>query len=244
MNFGAIISAIGNSKERELDLAIRRGDIDVVKELIIAGVNVNKKNYYGSTALIVASSRGHINIARELIIAGANVNEKNSKADTALMLAKNGKVDSLTDALIDANEADEHYLDNKRELNWNKKWTKNIAPVASVILAFISSHNNSITRITINQIIDLINKGAYINTKNDDAWIAARNVVSKIETEPLIRGIQCMQELDPIQKKKIERRIEEAEELKNSFGYALLAKTIRERYDAIVKILKEAGAKK
>jgi len=109
-------------KETDLDLAIRRGDIDTVKDLIKSGVNINKKNSLGDTPLITATLCGHINIIKKLIKSGVNINKKNSLGDTPLNLAKrlagNGEVGSFS---VLFHELYPEYRDKKQNLNWTKK---------------------------------------------------------------------------------------------------------------------------
>jgi ankyrin repeat protein len=63
------------------------GDLESVKRLIWFGVDINKKDSNGSTALIQSSLNGHFDIVRELIRAGADVNIKNSREITPLTMA-------------------------------------------------------------------------------------------------------------------------------------------------------------
>jgi hypothetical protein len=65
-----------------LHSAAYRGDIDVVKDLLDKGANVNE--WYGGTALLSASSAGHANVVKLLIERGANVNTMSDRGDSAL----------------------------------------------------------------------------------------------------------------------------------------------------------------
>jgi ankyrin repeat protein len=61
---------------------------DKVAELAIAGgVDVNKKNQYGDTALIFASQEDNIGVVKKLIAAKADVNSASNINRTALMVA-------------------------------------------------------------------------------------------------------------------------------------------------------------
>ena len=57
--------------------AAEEGHTPVVKVLIEAGADVNKKTYCGQTSLHRAASKGHAPIITELIKAGADVNATN-----------------------------------------------------------------------------------------------------------------------------------------------------------------------
>ena len=43
------------------------GNLELVKELIAAGADVNTTTEYGGTSLIIATYNGHIEVVRELI---------------------------------------------------------------------------------------------------------------------------------------------------------------------------------
>lgn len=69
------------SEQKVMD-AVKRGDLQAVKELISAGANVNavsprtKSFFDGHTPLLVAARDGHTEIVRELLQAGADVRAK------------------------------------------------------------------------------------------------------------------------------------------------------------------------
>jgi ankyrin repeat protein len=69
--------------------ACHNGHLDIVKELIQRGANVNAVGDwgYGMTPLVVAAARKRTDIMVELINAGADVNFKNRKGKTALFNA-------------------------------------------------------------------------------------------------------------------------------------------------------------
>ena len=75
-----------NDAEKLME-AMEDNDIEAVKLLIEAGVDVNAKSEKGYTALMAASWVGYKEIAELLIGAGANVNVTASDGRTALMLA-------------------------------------------------------------------------------------------------------------------------------------------------------------
>ena len=86
LNVDTKISCYNNSTV--LILASREGRLDEVKVLLEAGANVNAKEKYGITALILASHIGYLEIVKELLIVdGINVNEKTNYGSTALINA-------------------------------------------------------------------------------------------------------------------------------------------------------------
>ena len=68
--------------------AVRKGNIDLVKDLVIKKVDLNKKNDKENTPLIEACERGDYKIAKYLVENGARIDLKNSEERTALMIAR------------------------------------------------------------------------------------------------------------------------------------------------------------
>lgn len=67
--------------------AVRRGDVQVVGELLRVGIDVDARDRHGQTALMLAARRGHGEIVAQLIEAGADLNVVAKYNLTALMLA-------------------------------------------------------------------------------------------------------------------------------------------------------------
>ena len=60
------------------------GKLDLVKQHIAAGTNLNQKDDYGSTALVIAITFDKTEIALALIAAGADIEQKSADGSTAL----------------------------------------------------------------------------------------------------------------------------------------------------------------
>ncbi|ROT81850.1 ankyrin repeat protein [Penaeus vannamei] len=73
--------------EKPLHVAAEEGHEEIVKMLILGGVDVNGKNEKGSTPLHFAAQEGHEAAAEELIVKGADVNAKDEDGYTPLHLA-------------------------------------------------------------------------------------------------------------------------------------------------------------
>ena len=71
----------------DLDEAAFGGDVEAIKQHISAGSNLNVKNEFTSTPLIVAVTFGQNEAARALIEGGADLNLKNRDGSTALHVA-------------------------------------------------------------------------------------------------------------------------------------------------------------
>ncbi len=60
---------------------------ETLQQYLKQNADINAKNEWGSTALIVASCQGHTAVVQQLIAAGADINAKNEWSNTALIEA-------------------------------------------------------------------------------------------------------------------------------------------------------------
>jgi ankyrin repeat protein len=67
--------------------AIKRGDVDVVRDLLLRGIGVDAKDRYGQTGLMLAAQAGHRDVVQTLIDHGANLNVTAKYGLSALMFA-------------------------------------------------------------------------------------------------------------------------------------------------------------
>ena len=70
-----------------LHTAALQGDLDAIRQHIDAGSDLNKKDAYGSSPLIVAATFGRTEVARALIDAGADMKITNNEGSTPLHIA-------------------------------------------------------------------------------------------------------------------------------------------------------------
>ncbi len=68
--------------------AAGQGHIDIIRQLIHRGVDVNQSGKNGTTALMLAAEYGQEDVVVALLRAGAEVNQTNQHGDTALMFAE------------------------------------------------------------------------------------------------------------------------------------------------------------
>lgn len=103
-NSSTEVKAVVNVPEMGIQAAILSNNLEVVKQHIEAGTDINKKDAMsGSTPLTTAASFGKEKIAKELIDAGADLTLKNNDGATALHTAAFfGRVE-IVQMLIDAN---------------------------------------------------------------------------------------------------------------------------------------------
>ena len=89
--------------EMDIQMAVISGNLEVVKQHIEAGTDINMKDAMsGSTPLITAASFGKIEIAKALIDAGADLSIKNNDGSNALHVAAFFCRIEIVQALIDA----------------------------------------------------------------------------------------------------------------------------------------------
>lgn len=100
--------------ETPLLKAIKKGDVEQVKNLIVQGADVNYVNVFKKSALGVAVREGKLEIVKLLIAAGADVNRINTFQESVLMTAvKEGNLE-IVKLLIGAG-ADIHYKNRFNE---------------------------------------------------------------------------------------------------------------------------------
>ncbi|PJZ46995.1 ankyrin repeat domain-containing protein [Leptospira brenneri] len=75
------------SREHRLFLAVEKGNLELVKELLSEGVSINAKDSLGNSPLIKAADEEELVIAKFLIQRGANVNLRNLTGETAIYRA-------------------------------------------------------------------------------------------------------------------------------------------------------------
>ena len=75
----------------------------IIRQLLDAGSDVNARNNYRGTALMVATGKyGHVRTVQLLIDAGADVNDRDNFGNTALWYAKSHHAQASYRALQDA----------------------------------------------------------------------------------------------------------------------------------------------
>jgi ankyrin repeat protein len=64
---------------------LKDNDMKAVMEALEKDADVNAKDEYGKTALMLASEYGNLDIVKQLIAKGAYINAKDNEGKTALM---------------------------------------------------------------------------------------------------------------------------------------------------------------
>ena len=142
------------------------GHTDVVKLLIEAGADVNKKdkkNRY--TVLMVASSAGHTEVAKLLIEAGANVNAQDKGGNTALLDASWRGETEIVKLLIEGGADVNAMIQVDSVGRTNKAGDVEILwDITALMIASDLGHTEKVKL--------LIEAGADVNTRNSGGYTA------------------------------------------------------------------------
>jgi ankyrin repeat protein len=82
--------------------AVRAGDLDSLAHLAAEGLDVNARDEYGQTALMLAARAGHGEVVRWLVARGADLDHTAKFGLSALMLAALGGHAVVARVLVDA----------------------------------------------------------------------------------------------------------------------------------------------
>ncbi len=82
--------------------AAKKGDVDALQALLGKGVDINTKDRYGMTPLILAAFGGHYNMVEILIDNGADVDAEDKDGNTALLVALNHGHNEIVKLLMTA----------------------------------------------------------------------------------------------------------------------------------------------
>lgn len=81
------ITNAGSFKERPLQLAVKRGLLDVVKAMVSKGADVRERDTFGNTALHFACGYGQAAVANFLLGLEVDINARNDEFDAPLHVA-------------------------------------------------------------------------------------------------------------------------------------------------------------
>jgi ankyrin repeat protein len=94
LNNGADANYIKNQGKADMPLlifSVVNSDFKTVKLLVEHKADINRKDWFSTTALMYAASNGDLNIIKYLLDNGADINAKDEQGNTVLSAAKEGK---------------------------------------------------------------------------------------------------------------------------------------------------------
>jgi len=100
-----IIERVRSLYESDIEAAIRKGDLDEVRQLIEEGANIDTKDETGATPLHWAADASHTGIAELLISKGADVNATANDGFRPLHFAANAGSTMMAELLINEGAA-------------------------------------------------------------------------------------------------------------------------------------------
>jgi len=122
---------------------IENGDLETLKKLVSRGADVEAKNKYGETPLILASEFGHLEIVKCLIEkCNANVESKDNHGNTPLILASGYGYLEIVKCLIENGANYEELLESLEEqghVDERNEFERIILEVADTRIKFITS---------------------------------------------------------------------------------------------------------
>lgn len=99
INPSKVSSSYETSDVNPLCLAISKGDITTVKQIISYGIDINETTNRGMTPLMYAAIYNQSEIAKLLLEKGAKLDMKDKSGSTALDHAKNSGFESVVEVL-------------------------------------------------------------------------------------------------------------------------------------------------
>lgn len=133
--------------EEEFLSAAAKGDLDQLKLLLDAGVNIDGKDPFGRTALMLASMMGQVDTVKFLIEAGANIMSKNINNKSALDFAREAGDEEIV-KLLEA-EIERNRMMSEFELAFSvtpDTWIKGKMTEVTFVLKNITAYKRTIAK--------------------------------------------------------------------------------------------------
>lgn len=217
-------------------IAARKGNTEVLKQLLDAGWNINEPDEGGEGPLSSAVSLGHLEAVRLLIAAGANVNTKNNEGETPLALAKERGFSEMVKLLESAGAKDSTDNYEKPILDSAQKGEHAENNKATTTL---TSAINTPDKFGQTPLLKAVEKGQTEEVKNLIAQGADVNFVNHFKESILMVAVRK-------NKPEIVKLLIQAGadvNYKDVFGKSILKVATQKGFVEIISLLKSAGAK-
>jgi ankyrin repeat protein len=227
--FQTLLEKIGLAhREEPLIEAAQAGDTETVRDLIAQGADANTRDYYGWEPLMYAAWFEHTDTVKLLVELGADVNAKERSGSTALIAAAEyGRTDTAKllvelGAEVDAKRSNGKTALRKAAENGRTDTVKLLVELGADIDAKDLRGRTVLMGAAMGGYTDtvklLLDKGADMNIRSNWRVIVDKVVGSGLEETDL--------------------------ELEDLLGWTALTYAEHEGHTEVVKLLKEAGAKK
>ncbi|KAJ3225977.1 hypothetical protein HK099_005802 [Clydaea vesicula] len=155
-------------------------DLESVKALINAGINIHQRDNADCTALHESCLNGHLEIVKCLVQAGADVNSVGDNKDTPLhdacanhhfevvqFLLENGASTSLRN---DDQETPYDVATDKRIIMYLKKWQESLKKVLTKDMNGLTPLHHACANGELGKVKEYINMGANVNGQDNAGW--------------------------------------------------------------------------
>lgn len=102
----------GETPEMNLHMAVLQGNFDIVQQHITSGSDLDQKDAFGSTPLIIATTFGKTDVAKILIEGGANLEITNNEGSSPLIIAALFGRTEIVESLLN-HSANRYYRNNE-----------------------------------------------------------------------------------------------------------------------------------
>jgi serine/threonine protein kinase len=158
-------------------------DIYVVRFLIEHGADINTKNEYGSTALMIAAETDRADIVRYLVANGASTSTRNRDGKVGIRIAASGGRQEVVHVLAPFEKTSQ------------RKLSRPTSRVATSTFCHRSSNTISPLKIELQQLIDVGNVGGDYRAKWLDADVVVKLFVSDTSTSTFANEAWVRQQL-------------------------------------------------
>ena len=201
----ALLTAGAEVKPRNVQMAAENWR-ECLELLVNSGADVNGRDEFGGTALIVAVFRNHTECVNILVKAGADVNEKNRDGDTALTLAISKRHDDIVRILIEAgadvNQEGLHFADESlttpliSAARTNSKFIPQLLRAGAKVDETCGDAKNAIYHLKNRVLYKQTTRLLFVAGESLWGWFSVpmclRNICEELQMEEYLLHLQCL----------------------------------------------------